>query len=354
MQPPKGGFAMYTIKDIANEVGVSPTTVSLVLNKRPCRVSDETRKRIQDVAKEHNYAPNYSARALVTKQTRTLGLIMPDISNPYFSELAKGIEREAHKQGYFVIFCNSNDQGKKDVENLQLLLNRQVDGVVLVSSISDDEIPLANEFNALAARSRVPVVQFDRQLIGSSYDIVSVNHRMGGYLATRFLLSQGYRSIGCITGPLNRSFSRDRLEGYLDALREYNIPKNDALIASGDFTLQSGLLQAQPLLENGCDGIFACNDLMAIGVIKALKKYHYRLGEDFGLVGFDNNPFCEYLETPLTSVDQNIYDMGKETCRLVIKRIRQSRKPSYAAAYGAQEIRFTPGLVIRSSAGPKK
>ena len=144
---------MYTIKDIANEVGVSPTTVSLVLNKRPCRVSDETRKRIQDVAKAHNYAPNYSARALVTKQTRTLGLIMPDISNPYFSELAKGIEREAHKQGYFVIFCNSNDQGKKDVENLQLLLNRQVDGVVLVTSISDDEIPLANEFNALAARS---------------------------------------------------------------------------------------------------------------------------------------------------------------------------------------------------------
>lgn len=346
---------MYTIKDIASEVGVSPTTVSLVLNNRTCRISEATRQKILETAEKNNYSPNYSARALVMRQTRTLGLIIPDISNPYFSELAKGVEREAQKQGYSVIFCNSGENGRKDVENLRLLLSRQVEAVVLVSSIQDEEHQYANEFNRLASASQTPVVQFDRQVIGGNYDIVSIDNRMGGYLAAKFLLMQGYTQVGCITGPLQQSSARERFEGYLDALKEQEIPRNDALISHGDYTMQSGLMQAQKLLANGADAIFACNDLMAIGVVKALRQHGRQPGVDFGVVGFDNSPICEYLETPLTSIDQNIYDMGKTACRLAIDQINRKRQNKGRKQQPTcQTIRFSPSLVIRETANRKR
>ncbi|MEG1406614.1 MAG: LacI family DNA-binding transcriptional regulator, partial [Ruthenibacterium sp.] len=163
---------VYTIKDIAAEAEVSAAAVSLVLNNKPCRIADKTRRRILEIADKHHYAPNLSARALVLRESKTLGLIIPDISNPYFSELAKGVEREAQRIGYSVIFCNSRDDARKDLDNFKLLLGRQVDAVVLVSSIEDEDTAIANEFNHLATANGVPVVLFDRQVIGGNYDTV--------------------------------------------------------------------------------------------------------------------------------------------------------------------------------------
>lgn len=340
----------YTIKDIAAEVGVSITTVSLVLNQKPCRVSDATRKRIMEVAEKHHYMPNWSARSLVMHESRTLGLIIPDLSNPCYSEIVKGVEMCAQKRGYSVIFCNSNESGRKDVENLRLLIGRQVDAVIVVSSLLDEETAFINEFNRLACISQVPIVQFDRQLIGGDYDTVSSDNHMGGYLATKLLLTQGYTRVGCITGPLDAESGRQRYAGYCDAMEEYGITEYEDLVQHGDYTMETGFQRGLLLLEKNVDGIFACNDLMAIGAAKAMRLHGKHIGLDYGLVGYDNTPIGEYLETPLTSVDQNAYEMGRAACRLAMKAIRaklEGKKRKW------QNVCSSPVLVIRETT-PRK
>lgn len=339
----------FTIKDIATEVGVSPTTVSLVLNNKECRVADRTRQAIVEIAAKYHYSPNLSARALVMRQSQTLGLIIPDISNPYFSELAKGVEREAQKHGYSVIFCNSGDLGRKDVDNFKLLTSRQVDAVIIVSSIQEEDINYANEFNRIAAATQVPVIQFDRQVLGGNYDLISIDHHLGGYLAAKYLISLGYKNIGCITGPLKLPSAKERFDGYLTALQEFDIMRRDELIACGDYSMQSGMRLAGDLLANGAEAIFACNDMMAFGVAKALRQHGKRAGRDFALVGFDNSPVCEYLETPLTTVDQPVYDMGKSACGLAIKNITEKGRLTQVSPV-KQNIRFAPSLIIRETA----
>ena len=154
-----------TIKDIANETGFSPATVSLVLNNKKCRIPEKTRKIILDIAEKHQYVPNLSARALVMKQSKTLGLIIPDISNPYFAEFAKGVEKEAQKNDYSVIFCNSNDSGKKDNSNFKILASRQIDGLVIVTSIHENEIKFENfDYDYLASQ----FVLEDTEVTGSN------------------------------------------------------------------------------------------------------------------------------------------------------------------------------------------
>lgn len=333
-----------TLKDIAAEAGVSTATVSLVLNNKPCRIAESTRKVILDIAKRNHYVPNSSARALVMRQSLTLGLIIPDISNPYFSELAKGVEREAQKQGYSIIFCNSDDSGKKDVANFKLLSSRQIDGLILVTSIGGEDVEQANQFNRMAAESGVPVVQFDRQIIGGSYDTISIDHQHGGYLATRFLMEQGYQRIGCITGPLAVPSARNRYEGYVQALAERGLTPAPHLVAHGDYTLLSGTQAAPGLLDAGVDAVFACNDQMAFGVLRALKQRKLKAGRDIALVGFDNSPICEYLDIPLTTVDQPVYEMGKSACNMLLKAIAGKRSPT-----AQQTLRFSPHLIIRET-----
>lgn len=160
----RGPFVNYTIKDIAAELGVSITTVSLIINNRPCRVSEKTRKEVLDLVKKYNYTPNSSARALVTKKTETIGLIVPDISNPFFSELAKGVERAAQKNNYSVIFCNSDNKAKKDIKNTALLISKQVDGLILVPSMGDQDVEDIAQFNRLIERKHLPLVLADRTI----------------------------------------------------------------------------------------------------------------------------------------------------------------------------------------------
>ncbi|MEG1407568.1 MAG: substrate-binding domain-containing protein, partial [Ruthenibacterium sp.] len=163
----------------------------------------------------------------------------------------------------------------------------------------------------------------------------------------KFLLTQGYQKIGCITGLLKMSSARERVDGYLAALKEYGVATVPEWIVHGDYSMQSGLIHANILLEHGVDSIFACNDMMAIGVSKALQLHGKKAGRDFGLVGFDNSPICEYLETPLTTIDQNIYDMGKAACRLAITSINEKGKPQ---PLEKKRVQFQPSLIIRETA----
>lgn len=337
-----------TIKDIAIESGFSPATVSLVLNNKNGRIPEKTRKLILEIAQKRNYVPNLSARSLVMRQSKILGLIVPDIGNPYFSEFAKGVEKEARKHEYSVIFCNSNDSAKNDISNFKLLASRQIDGLIIITSIHETDIGCANEFNQLAAQSNIPIIQFDRRILGGNYDLVTLDHRLGGYIATKFLIDLGYKNIGCITGPLDVLSAKERYDGYIDALTSSNITPNEKIVVSGDYSLKSGFDLTFTLIDNGCDSIFASNDMMACGAAKALKKLGKNAGDDIALVGFDNSPISEFLDVPLTTVNQPIYNMGKSTCNVLIKSISQKD-----SSKEKQRIKFYPNLVIRETARKK-
>lgn len=332
----------YTIKDIAKEAGVSITTVSLILNNKECRISDETRERVIEVAKKHNYRPNFSARALVTKKTNTIGLIIPDISNPFFSELAKGVEREAQKHHYSIIFCNSNQRGDKDVNNLSLLINKQVDALIISTSLRDSEEDYIKQFNRIIYQKNIPVVAVDRKIPQRNYNSVSLDHFEGGFIATKLLLELGHRNIGCITGPFDSANAKERYNGYLNALNMYDIQHNPHLVYHGDYQIESGFLGAKKLIEQGVSAIFACNDMMACGVYRQAHLMGKTVGKDLSIIGFDDIPLCEILEQPLTTIHQPVIDMGKNACKLAIELISGPQEK-------IQNIKFLPTLVERST-----
>lgn len=336
---------VITIKDIAAELNISPTTVSLIINNRPCRVSEPVRQAVLDCVKKYNYTPNSSARALVTRKTQTVGLIVPDISNPFFAELAKGVERAARKKEYSVIFCNSDDKGENDIRNFQLLLSKRVDGIILASSLHDHDIKRIDQLHTMAVDNSIPVVLADRQIPGCDFDIVLVDHKKGGKLSTNYMLSLGHTRIGCITGPLTMDSSALRYKGYLEALKAYGITPDPALTYHGNYQIESGIAGTRQLIENGADAIFSCNDMMAMGSVRQAMRMGKKPGEDFSVIGFDNISLSELLDPPLTTVNQQIYKMGKRCFHLLHDTI-------YAREKVQQSIMLRPELVVRQTTIP--
>lgn len=335
----------YTIKDIAEELGVSITTVSLIINNRPCRISEETRKKVWDLVKKYNYTPNSNARALVTKKTQTIGLIVPDISNDFFSELAKGVERAAQKQEYSVVFCSSDNKGKKDLTNAALLISKQIDGLILAPSLGNTDVADIAEFNDLVQRNNLPVVLADRTIPFCSYNCVQSNNRQGGYMATNYLLSLGHHKIGCITGPMDVDSARERHQGYTDALQMANTSIDTSLIVTGDYQIESGAACAAALISRGATAIFACNDMMALGAMREIRKQKLKLPTDISLIGFDDITVCELLDPPLSTIHQPLYEVGKTAFQLMAKLIE---KPTSKI----ENTMLSPQLMQRGTTGP--
>ncbi|HHY83390.1 MAG TPA: LacI family transcriptional regulator [Clostridiales bacterium] len=331
-----------TIKDIAKEAGVSITTVSLVLNNKECRVSPETREKILETARNLNYNPNSSARALVTKKTNTLGLIIPDINNPFFSGLAKAIEAEAQAHNYSIIFCNSDEKGAKDVSNLSLLVSKQIDGLIISTSLRNSDLEHINQFNRIVYESKIPVVAIDRQIPFKNYDYVSIDHMEGGFLATKHLLELGHKKIGCITGPLESTSAQERYNGYLNALSMFGVKPDPELVYHGDYQLEAGLKGAEILINKGVSAIFACNDMMACGAYRQARLMGKTIGKDLSIVGYDNISICEILEQPLTTIAQPISAVGKNACRLLLELINEPQ-------HRIQNIKFLPTLIVRNT-----
>lgn len=331
-----------TIKDIAAELGVSITTVSLIINNRPCRVSDATRLAVQDLVKKYNYKPNSSARALITKKTQTIGLIVPDVSNPFFAEFAKGVTRAAHETDLSVILCNSDSCSEMDINNTSLLIGKQVDGIIFVSSFGENDQKYIDQFNRLIMSSGVAVILADRKIPGCHYSSVLVDHRKGGYLATNALIKLGHRNIGCITGPAHMNSANERYMGYLDALRLNGIDFSSSLISKGDYSLESGLLGAKDLIIKGVSAIFASNDLMAIGASRQAGLMGYSVGVDFSIIGFDNIPLDIMLDHPLSTVHQPVYQMGEYATKMLVEQ-QDANESSH------QTITMTPKLILRAT-----
>lgn len=330
-----------TIKDIAQKTGLSITTVSLVLNGKAKKISEESKELVLKVAKELNYRPNQIAVGLVKKRTNTLGLIIPDISNIFFSELAKGVEDEGRKYDYNVILCNTNDRHDLEVEYVNVLAAKGIDGIILDMSVEDSEAKARKSLSLLQSYG-IPAVIVDRYSDDKNFTSIYIDNQQGAYLATQYLIDLGHKRIGCVTGPSSERTSMDRLRGYRKAMQENNIPLDEELILEGKYQFKGGYHAAKELMGKDITAIFAFNDMMAYGVARALRENNISIPDDLSLMGFDDIFFSEIFDVPLTTVRQPTYEIGQMAVRTIIDEIENGKRT-------CEDIVLQPKLQVRKS-----
>ncbi|MGX9379968.1 LacI family DNA-binding transcriptional regulator [Pseudomonas sp. JQ36] len=330
---------MATIKDVAALAGISYTTVSHVVNKtRP--VSQEVRLKVEAAIKSLDYVPSAVARSLKAKTTATIGLLVPNSLNPYFAELARGIEDYCERNGYCVILCNSDDNPEKQRSYLRVLLEKRIDGLIVASAGGD--IGLAQGL----AGVKTPMVIVDRGLDGVDADLVRIDHEYGAYLATRHLLELGHRDIATIGGPSSTSVAQMRQAGFCRALKEAGITVRPERMLESDFTSTGGYNAAATLLEsNPPSAIFAGNDMIGIGVLRAAAERNVRVPSELSVIGFDDIQMSRYVYPALTTVGQSILQLGEMAAEVLLRRIAT---PSLVTD---QRI-VTPSIVLRESTAP--
>lgn len=337
---------MATMKDVAKRAGVSMTTVSHVINQTRY-VSDELTARVKQAMQELNYYPNTLASSLRSGKTKIIGLVIPDISNQFFAEISRRIEDNGYEYGYSVILCNTDDDITKEKRYIDVLIAKQVDGIVFISA--------GGESNNLEKTldSHIPIVVVDRDMENIAADIVLVDNAVGGYTAARHLIQLGHRRIACITGQSPVTPSAQRVQGYKRALQETGIPIDEKLIVSGDFRYESGhqamvkLLSLEPLPT----GVFACNDMMAIGAVQAVNDHGLRIPEDISMIGFDNIPFSQTTYPTLTTIAQPFDAMAKLIVDLLIEKIKlqSQRKGANVVTPKYQRVVMETTLIERDS-----
>ncbi|WP_332848242.1 LacI family DNA-binding transcriptional regulator [Massilia sp. S19_KUP03_FR1] len=325
---------MATIKEVALAAGVSYTTVSHVLNDtRP--VSPAARERVLAAAATLHYVPSALARSLRSQVTGTIGLIIPNNTNPYFSEVARGIEDSCYAAGYSVILCNSDDDPAKQLAYLNVLLTKRCDGLIMAA--------LAQTDGALLRQRRVPAVFLDRAPDGLENDVVGIDNLAGGELAGRHLLALGRRRIGCIGGPRELEVSNQRIDGLRLAL---DGQLDDSLCDFGDFSSASGYAAALRLLAGPAaqrpDALFCCNDMMAIGALRAAAELGIAVPAQLAVVGFDDIDLAQFVHPALSSVSQGTRALGNITADCLLARIAEPGRP-------LQQRRIPPILMVRES-----
>ncbi|HYD80592.1 MAG TPA: LacI family DNA-binding transcriptional regulator [Paucimonas sp.] len=328
---------MATMKQVAEKAGVSTTTVSHVINETRV-VSKEVQERVRAVIQELHYIPSAVARSLKNDKTHTLGMLVPNSSNPYFAELIQGIEDAAFSLGYSIILCNSYDDPKKQVAYVRVLMEKRIDGLILVSSGSDRELI------QLLSDESIPKVLVDRELPGVAADFVETDHEQAGYLATKYLIDLGHRDIACVSGPQDLLSSSARVAGYRRALREARIKARADHVVHADFTSKGGFDAFGKLLAQRTrpTAVFAGNDLMAIGGICAAEALRVRVPDDLSVVGYDDIALASYCNPPLTTIRQPKREIGALTARALVERINDGEAPP------RREL-LQPTLVVRKS-----
>lgn len=320
--------------------GVSHMTVSRVLNEDP-RVREETRKRVLDLVKKVNYRPDARARSFVSKKSNLIGLAVADIRNPFYAELARGIEDKAHELGYNVIFCSTNGKPNGLENYVELMLDAGVDGFIFASARLNE--PTVEKL----IHDRFPIVLVNRKLRGEDYNYVVLNNTRGASEITEHLIDSGYAKIAIITGPSNLSTGADRLKGYEQALKHHGIDIDARYVIKGPFRRETGYEGAKQLLtmKHRPEVIFAGNDYMAMGVFNAVEELKWRIPEDIAVVGFDDTEFASNLRVQLTTVSQRKYEMGNLGVQILIDYIERG-ETDYT-----HKVVLEPRLIIRGSCG---
>ncbi|NJN93745.1 MAG: LacI family transcriptional regulator [Anaerolineales bacterium] len=331
-------MARVNIRDVADRAGVSTATVSHVINQTRF-VSDETRRRVLEAVDALNYHPSTIARGLATKTTQSIGLIISDITNPFFTAVARGVEDEFNQHGYHTIFCNTDEDPAREDEYLRLLFAHQIDGLIIAPTGTHSERLIR------MAEAEVPIVLLDRSAPGITAPLIEVDNENGAYQATRYLIELGHRRIGILTGLATISTLAMRVKGYKQALQEAGLPIDESLIVRADPRFHKNQLYLTELsllnsitnlqmtpsaflaLQNLLDlpdrptALFVTNNQMTLGTLHALRQRKLRCPEDISLVSFDDHDWASLFSPPLTVVRQPTYELGQCAAKLLIKLI---------------------------------
>jgi LacI family transcriptional regulator len=316
-------------------------TVSRVINNSGY-ISQDTRARVEQAIADLGYVPNALARGLRFKQTKTLALVLTDITNPFFTTLARGVEDAASEQGFSVIFCNTDESEEKEASYLNVVVQKQVDGVLLVPALSSpDSVAFLRERG-------VHCVVLDRCVPGANVDVVRCDSEQGSYALMRYLTELGHRRIAVLTGPEVVSTAADRVAGYRRALADAGLERDAALVQYGSFTQEGGLRMAQAMLAlpQPPTALFAANNFIALGALNALRQAGRCVPADVSLVTFDDLPAALVLEPFLTVAAQPAYEMGRQATTLLLDRLAD-RGPAFPC-----EIILPTEIIVRASSGP--
>lgn len=324
-----------TIYDVAKESGVSIATVSKVINNTG-NMRDTTRERVKEAMKRLNYQPSMMASALTGKGTKTLGLLVPNISNPFFSEMARSIEDRAHEFGMSVIICSTYEDSEKETKYLELLQRQQVDGFIVASTFHDMKL-LKN-----LRKRGIPLVMLTHDNAGLGVASVSVDDFKGGYEATSYLISLGHTDIAIIAEYANSSSMR--IYGYREALAASSLVCSDDNIYKTTATLPNAKQVLKEIIAKGKvpTAIFACNDILAIGIIQEAKEIGLKVPEDLSVIGYDNTILSTIIVPPLTTIAQPIDDIGRRVVDVILDEIKGNAQIN-------ERILFNPELIVRGT-----
>ena len=328
---------MANIHDVAKRAGVAPITVSRVVNNNGY-VSENTRQRVEAAIRELDYIPNALGPSLRSKRTMTLALVLSDITNPFWTTVARGVEDTANAQGYHIIIGNTDESPEKQEEYLSFLLKKQVDGFLLVPASSRSSLTLQ--------KRRVPFVVLDRQVPGEPLDSVRGDSVGGAYELTKHLLELGHKHIALITGRQDHSTAFDRVTGFSQAMQEAGLTANQQ-VYWGEFNQQTGYDYTLKALQTSPrpTAVFASNNFIAIGVMRALRDQGIRVPEDMSVVAFDDLPQAITIDPFFTVASQPAYEMGQKGTELLLSRLNEEGPAEY------QEIVLPVEIIVRQSSG---
>lgn len=313
------------MKDIAKMANVSEAAVSLVLNDKPSRISEKKKQEIKAIAKELNYVPNIAAQSLAKKASRTIGVVIPDIENPFFSKLCKQLEERFRAIGYLTIIVNSNDNFAVEKNLIQMLVNRGVDGLII--TLSNESFSVEEEQETFLKDLDATFILVDRYVAFEEVNQVYFDSLAGGKLATEYLLQMGHQEIAFMTGDLNVPSTLDRITGYRQALENNGIEvKNDYLIETG-YRFNNGIEKAADLLAlNNVTAVVSSNDMVAFGILKQALKKERKVPEDLSIIGYDRLEIADILDVSLATVEQDITLLAEKTVSLLKKMLEKPTK----------------------------
>ncbi|CAM4285467.1 LacI family DNA-binding transcriptional regulator [Vibrio astriarenae] len=327
---------MATIKDVSEQAGVSQATVSRVINGTS-RVSHDKKLKVEKAIKDLGYRPNSIAQALASSRSGSIGVIVPELGGPFYSSILHCIEEKLRQFGYHVIVTAGGNTEKEQRESVEFLLSRRVDALIMHCQQLTDDYLINLEDQGIIS---VLVNRFVPELKTSC---INIDNEHGAELVTDYLIEMGHKKIACITGPLDKSDARGRLQGYRNALENAGIEYDESLVIESGFTEETGISATHKLLRRGCEftALFAGNDHMAAAAAEVLTDAGYRVPQDISLVGFDDVLFARYLTPSLTTVNFPIEQMSIEAVQLTIQKLHKNKQDV--------NFRLSPKLVIRDS-----